>query len=109
MDINLTLINGRLAVPAMIDIGEDGARVLRALVLVRSEKRRRVDVIPVRMTDPAADMTPEALGAGRRLFIAGALLRRCRPDGSESGGRLEVAADSIALHPDDRPPSTPLA
>lgn len=101
MDINLTLLSGRLAVPAMIDTGPDAARVLRSLVLVRSEKRRRIDVIPVRMTDPASELDPETLAAGRRVFVAGALIRRCRPDGSESGARLEVAADSFAVHADD--------
>ena len=102
MDINLTLINGTLAVPAMIDIGDDGARILRSLVLVRSERRRRVDVIPVRMTDPSAELRPDMLGAGQRVFVAGALMRRCRQEGSESGGRLEVTADSFTVQPDDR-------
>lgn len=101
MDINLALINGRIAVPAMIDIDPDGERVLRMLVLVRSEKRRRVDVIPVRMADPAGEISAEELGAGRRVFVAGGLIRRCSIDGMSSGGRMEVAADSISIQPED--------
>lgn len=101
MDINLALINGQIAVPAMIDNDPDGGRVLRMLVLVRSEKRRRVDIIPVRMADPTGEVSAEELGAGRRVFVAGGLIRRCSVDGMSSGGRMEVAADSISIQPED--------
>lgn len=101
MDINLALINGRIAVPAMIDIDPDGGRVLRMLVLVRSEKRRRIDILPVRMADPSDDLTAEMLGAGRRVFVAGSLVRRYSSDGLTSGGRMEVVADSISIQPEN--------
>ena len=98
MDLNLTLIAGRLAVPAMIDTGIDGQRVLRTLVLTRSEKRRRIDVIPIRMSDP--DIAPEALSSGRRVFVAGRLMRRCETPEWESGGRIEVVAHELAIASD---------
>lgn len=101
MDINLALVNGRIAVPAMIDLDPDGGRVLRMLVLVRSERRRRVDIIPVRMADPPGELSPEELGAGRRVFVAGGLIRRYSPAGPSAGGRMEVAADSISIQPED--------
>lgn len=101
MDINLALINGRIAVPAMIDIDPDGGRVLRMLVLVRSERRRRIDIIPVRMADPADELSADELGAGRRVFVAGSLIRRYSSDGLNAGGRMEVAADSISIRPED--------
>lgn len=97
MDINLTLLNGRLATPPMIETAPDGATRARMLVLVRTSRRRRIDVVPVIMTDPPSELTDSSLGAGKRIYVAGSLIRRCAADPFFTMGRLEVSAESISL------------
>lgn len=97
MDINLTLLNGRLAVPPFIETNPEGADVARMLVMVRSEVLKRIDVVPVFMSDPPEALLGRNVGAGSRLYVSGALVRRCSMDTVSDDGRLEVNAISVSL------------
>jgi single-stranded DNA-binding protein len=102
MDMNLVLLNGHLAAPAEVREFESGTRLVRYLLTVRSETpRRRVDVIPVTLWDPADDLVDDAPGAGIPLWVTGSVQRRFweGPDGRRS--RLEVVATHVAGMPEE--------
>ena len=101
MDLNLTVLIGRVAAEPELREFESGSRLLRLLVTVKTgEPRRRVDVIPVTLWeaddnrnsfDDLAD-----LRVGQRVSIAGSTQRRfwSEPEGRRS--RIEVVAEQIA-------------
>lgn len=97
MDMNLVVLSGRLAAPVEVRTFESGSHLLRLLMTVRSEApRRRVDVVPVTLWDPA-DRILEALPyPGGRLWVAGSVQRRFTDIGRGRTSRLEVVAAAIA-------------
>lgn len=97
MDINLTLIKGRLVIPPIIEIDPDGTCRARFLVLVRSDRRSRVDVVPVVVPNPPSAMLSEHAGSGAEVYVAGRLMRRCWVEPASYSTRLEVVADSVLL------------
>ena len=102
MDLNLTVLAGRLATDAEVRTFESGATLARLLVTVRSDgPRRRIDVVPVVMWDP--DMAEVAKWKkGERVWVAGAVRRRFFAD--DGGGRrsgIEVVAHEVALNKEE--------
>ncbi len=98
MDLNLVVLSGRLAAPPELRRFDSGARMARYLVTVLSEEpRRRTDVVPVTLWDPADDLLQPEPAPGRRLWVAGTVQRRfwSAPEGRRS--RLEVVADQVCL------------
>lgn len=98
MDLNLVVIAGRLAAPPEARVFETGTRLIRYLVTVRSDNpHRRLDVVPVTLWNPPAELLEEDPQPGHRLMVVGAVQRRFwpAPDGRRS--RLEVIADHITL------------
>lgn len=97
MDLNLVVLAGRLAAPAELREFESGSRLLRVLVTVRSEKPKRIDVLPVTLWDPEEDLLAAAAVAGLRVWVAGSVQRRFweSPDGRRS--RLEVVAEQVTV------------
>lgn len=74
----------------------------RYLITVRSEEpRRRVDVVPVVLWDPPADLLDADPAPGQSLWVAGSVQRRfwSGPEGRRS--RLEVIADQVCLRSGD--------
>jgi single-strand DNA-binding protein len=101
MDLNLVVLGGRLAAPSEIRQFENGARLGRYLVTVRSEQpARRVDVIPVTLWDPPDWIVDAEPGPGRRLWVAGAVQRRFWAGAEGRRSRLEVVAEYITLRPE---------
>jgi hypothetical protein len=100
MDINLTLLSGRLAVPPMVETQPDGSKNARLLVYLRSQRRNRFDVIPVVVPEPVGSLATKDLGAGTSIYVSGALMRVCSPEGGGASTRIEVVADAYRL-PDD--------
>ena len=98
VDLNLVVLGGRLAAPPEIRQFEQGGRLARYLVTVRSEDpRRRVDVVPVVLWDPPAELVDAEPAPGQGVWVAGTVQRRfwSGPDGRRS--RLEVIADQVCL------------
>lgn len=102
MDLNLTVLAGRLAAPPEIRQFESGSRLARYLVTVRTEEpRRRVDVIPITLWDPPEELLDAEPAPGSRLWVAAALQRRFWSVEEGRRSRLEVVADQVCLRDPD--------
>jgi single-stranded DNA-binding protein len=96
MDINLTVLCGRLATAPELRVLDSGARTLRLLVTVASEHPlRRIDVVPVTLWDPDDDLVDAELEQNDRVWVTGAVQRRVfdGPEGRRT--RVEVIADQV--------------
>lgn len=96
MDLNLTVLCGRLATDPEIRMFDSGARLIRYLITTRVDyPRKRTDVIPVTLWDPPADLIDEPGSKGERIWACGAVQRRYweSPDGRRS--RIEVVAEHV--------------
>lgn len=99
MDLNLTVLCGRIATDPEIRVFDSGTRLIRYLITVRSEApRRRVDVVPVTLWDPTDEQVETPGERGGRIWICGSVQRRFweSPDGRRS--RLEVVAEQVTIH-----------
>lgn len=96
MDVNLTMLKGRLALPPLVEYASDGSRQARMLVVVRSDRRYRFDVLPVVASGPEVALIDETCPSGTAVNVAGSLMRRCSPG---DAGRIEIMADAI-IFPD---------
>lgn len=95
MDVNLTLVSGRLALPPDLELQPDGSQRTRLLVLVRSEWRTRFDVLPVVVPPELHSDALTSANGGARVSVAGPLMRRCSPNPWEPPGRVEIIAAAI--------------
>lgn len=96
MDLNLIVLCGRLATDAELRVFDSGTRLIRYLVTVRVDHpRRRVDVIPVTLWDPPAELVDGPGEKGERIWVCGSVQRRYweSPDGRRS--RVEVVAEQV--------------
>lgn len=96
MDLNLTVLCGRLAVDGELRVFDSGTRLIRYLVTVRTDHpRRRVDVVPVTLWDPPDEVVDEPGEKGQRVWICGSVQRRFweSPEGRRS--RVEVVAEQV--------------
>ena len=75
--------------------------MIRYLITIRSKgARRRVDVLPVTLWDPPAELLDVAHSKGKRVFVAGAVQRRFwTVDGGKSS-RIEVVAQHVQFKDD---------
>lgn len=106
MDLNVVVLGGRLAAPAELRVFENGNRLMRCLLTVRSERpARRIDVVPVTLWDPPEGLVASPPAPGDRLMAIGTVQRRfwTATDGRRS--RLEIVARRVC--PDDGPPIDP--
>jgi single-strand DNA-binding protein len=98
MDLNLVVLCGRLATDPELREFESGARLARLLVTVRSESpRKRVDVVPVTLWDPADDLWNDPPPKGTRIWVCGAVQRRFWESADGRRSRLEVVAEQVNL------------
>ncbi len=98
MDLNLTVLCGRLATDPEIRVFDSGARLIRYLITTRVDyPRKRTDVIPVTIWDPPADLEDQPGAKGERIWACGAVQRRYweSPDGRRS--RIEVVAEQVKV------------
>jgi len=100
LDLNLVVLAGRLAAPVEVrDLGE-GGRLARYLITVGTDQpQRRIDVVPVTLWNPPTDL--DAVSPGTRMWVAGMVQRRFRPNGEQGGSRLEIIAHHVELRPGD--------
>lgn len=97
MELNFVALQGRIVTTPLIEHDEIGGSSTRILVLVRSARRDRFDVVPVRVTQPAAWLRDGRATTGTRVRVAGSLKRRCDLDPIDPSTSLEVCAESISL------------
>ncbi len=98
IDLNLTVLCGRIATDPEIRVFDSGTRLIRYLITVRSEApRRRVDVVPVTLWDPGDDQVADPGERGRRVWVSGSVQRRFweSPDGRRS--RIEIVAEQVNI------------
>lgn len=104
MDINLTVLCGRLATVPELRVFDSGARMLRLLVTVRAEHpRRRIDVVPVTLWDPPDELVEHPFEPESRVWVTGAVQRRFLEGPEGRRGRLEVVADQVTPVPQPAP------
>lgn len=98
MDLNLTVLCGRLAVDAELREFDSGSRLIRYLITVRSEQpRRRVDVVPVVLWDPPEELVSQMGKKHERIWICGAVQRRFWESSDGRRSRLEVVAEQVTF------------
>ena len=95
MELNLALVSGRLAVPPDLEYLPDGSQRARLLVCVRSERRRRFDVLPVTVPAEIHSQALSMATGGTKVWVAGQLMRRCSPNPWEPPGRIELIAVAL--------------
>ena len=123
MDLNLTVIAGRLAAPIEVREFDSGAVSVRALLTVRTwSPRRRVDVVPVlwwagdlRVSEVVGVAASEVTGVdgsdlealrqisvGSRLYVTAQLQRRfVATEDDRRRSRIEVVASSVRVLAED--------
>lgn len=102
MDLNLTVLAGRLAAEPEVKFFESGTSLARLLVTVRSnEPRRRIDVIPVVMWEPDEELIEAIKTGGLRgadIWVTGSVQRRFWATSDQARtSRIEVVASDIKI------------
>lgn len=95
MDVNLTVVRGRLALRPDFELLADGSQRARLLVCVHSERRSRFDVLPVVVPPEIYTDVLTSVSGGARVFVAGHLMRGFSPDPWDPPGRIEIIATAI--------------
>ncbi|MFQ5524410.1 MAG: single-stranded DNA-binding protein [Acidimicrobiia bacterium] len=96
MDLNLIVLCGQLATDPELRVFESGTRLMRYLVTIRADHpRKRVDVIPVTLWDPPADLIDSGPRKGERVMVVGSVQRRYWEADDGRRSRVEVVAESI--------------
>lgn len=96
MDLNLIVLCGRLAVDAELRVFDSGAKLIRYLVTVKVDyPRSRIDVVPVTLWDPPADLIDEPGLKGERVWVCGSVQRRYWEGSDGRRSRVEVVAEQV--------------
>ena len=103
MDLNLVLLGGQLGIDPELREHHSGSRLARYQVIVRSEEpRRRVDVVPVVLWNPAGSDLDYS--RGDTVWVLGNVQRRfCASDDGRRSS-VEVIASRIEHRADLEPP-----
>lgn len=95
-DLNLSILNGRLAVDAELRTFESGAQLIRFLVTVRTTvPRSRVDVIPATLWDPDPELVDNPPRKGDWVQVLGSLQRRYWDSSDGRRSRIELVAEQV--------------
>ena len=102
MDLNLVVLSGRLAAPP--EVRESGrSRLVRYLLTVASPvPQRRLDVVPVTMWDPPAELLDAGPTVGTRIWTSACVQRRFWESVEGRRSRLEVVASHVEVRPADQ-------
>lgn len=102
MDLNLVALAGTLAAEPELRVFPSGSSLVRYLVTVRSDApKRRIDVIPVVLWDPAKEVIDEPGERGERVWCIGALQRRFWSADGGKHSRVEMVAHAVQRQDDD--------
>ena len=103
MDLNMVVLNGRLAAVAEHRVLDSGTRMARLLVTVRSdEPHSRLDVLPVIWWEPDDEFVANPPGVGSRIWISGSVQRRYWESADGRRSKIEVVAAHVTSLPEDR-------
>jgi len=108
MDLNMVMLNGRLAAVPEHRVLDSGSRMARLLVAVRSEEPHgRLDVLPVSWWEPEDEFVASPPGVGTRIWITGSVQRRFWESADGRRSKLEVVAAhaSVCLDHHQQPES----
>ena len=101
MDLNMVVLNGRLAAAPDYRVLESGSRVARLLVAVRSEEpHSRLDVLPVVWWEPEDEFVTSPPEVGSRIWITGSVQRRYWESADGRRSKLEVVAAVVSVNGD---------
>ncbi len=96
MDLNLVVVCGRLATDAELRVFDSGTKMIRYLITTRVDyPRKRTDVIPVILWEPAAELIEAPGQKGERLWVCGAVQRRYWEGSDGRQSRIEVVAEQV--------------
>ena len=102
MDLNMVMLNGRLAAAPEYRVLDSGSRMARLLVAVRSEDpHSRLDVLPVVWWEPEDEFVSAPPEVGRRVRIGGSVQRRYWESADGRRSKIEVVASNVTLQSDD--------
>ena len=102
MDLNMVMLNGRLAAAPEYRVLDSGSRMARLLVAVRSEEpQSRLDVLPVVWWEPEDEFVSGPAEVGRRVTIGGSVQRRYWESADGRRSKIKVVAAHVTLQPDD--------
>ena len=102
MDLNMVVLNGRLAAAPDYRVLESGSRMARLLVAVRSEEpHSRLDVLPVVWWEPEDEFVATPPGVGSRIWITGSVQRRYWESADGRRSKLEVVAAHVSALSDE--------
>ena len=102
MDLNMVMLNGRLAAAPEYRVLDSGSRMARLLVAVRSEDpHSRLDVLPVVWWEPEDEFVSAPPEVGRRVRIGGSVQRRYWESADGRRSKIEVVAANVNLLSDD--------
>lgn len=98
MDLNLTVLCGRLATDPEVRVFDSGTRLIRYLITTRVDyPRKRTDVIPVTIWDPPTELVEEPGAKGERVWACGAVQRRYWESADGRRSRIEVVAEQVKV------------
>lgn len=93
MDLNMVVLNGRLAAAPDYRVLESGSRMARLLVAVRSEEpHSRLDVLPVVWWEPGDEFLAAPPEVGSRVCVTGSVQRRYWESADGRRSKIEVVA-----------------
>ena len=102
MDLNMVMLNGRLAAAPEYRVLDSGSRMARLLVAVRSEEpHSRLDVLPVIWWEPEDEFVSAPAEVGRRVTISGSVQRRYWESADGRRSKIEVVAGHVTLAADE--------
>jgi single-stranded DNA-binding protein len=102
MDLNMVVLNGRLAAAPEHRVLDSGTRMARLLVTVRSEEpHSRLDVLPVIWWEPDDEFVVNPPGVGSRIWISGSVQRRYWESADGRRSKIEVIAAHVTQLADD--------
>ncbi len=102
MDLNLTVLCGRLAADPELRVFDSGTRLIRFLIAINADHpRRRLDVIPVTLWDPPDDLVNELGEKGSRIWACGSVQRRFWESPGGETSRIEVVVEQVNFRETD--------
>ncbi len=105
LDMNITVIAGKLAAQPELKTFDSGSKLLRLLITVRSEEpRRRLDVLPVVMWNPSDEVLKSFTTKpvrGRKVWAAGSVQRRFWAEVVGRTSNVEIVAHDIQVRPEE--------
>jgi single-stranded DNA-binding protein len=98
MDLNMVVLDGRLAAAPDYRVLESGSRMARLLVAVRSEEpHSRLDVLPVVWWEPEDEFVAAPPDVGSRVWITGSVQRRYWESADGRRSKVEVVAAHVSV------------